>query len=128
MNLFIDTHILLWSLIRTEKLNSAVRDALEDTDNAVFFSVISIWEIGIKAALRRDDFDVDPAEILSMARATGFIEQSIDSELAIMASRLPPHHRDPFDRMLFAQAMQSKARFITADTKLAQYSDTVWLI
>jgi len=129
MRLLLDTHILLWSLADPRRLPESAREAIETGDNEILFSAASIWEIAIKAQLLRAEFGVDTATIISAARETRFTELAISAEHAAAVSALPPHHKDPFDRLLMAQAFTEPARLVTADKALAAYSnDLVWLI
>ena len=129
MRLLLDTHILLWSLADPKRLSMFARDAIEAGDNEVLFSAASIWEIAIKAQLLRAEFGVDSATIIGAARETRFTELAISAEHAAAVAALPPHHKDPFDRLLVAQAFTEPARLLTADKALAAYSnDLVWLV
>ncbi|MBF0334553.1 MAG: type II toxin-antitoxin system VapC family toxin, partial [Alphaproteobacteria bacterium] len=119
---------LLWALIDPDRLSGEVRQAIESPANEVLFSSASLWEIAIKAGLGRDDFPVEPTEILSAALESGFVELPIHSAAAVKVAKLPAHHRDPFDRLLIAQAMSEPAIFYTADTKLPAYSELVRLV
>jgi PIN domain nuclease of toxin-antitoxin system len=91
----------------------------------VLFSAASVWEIAIKAALGRADFKVAPAEIVAAALETGFAELPVSAAAALRVADLPPHHRDPFDRLLVAQALTEPARLYTADPALEPYSELV---
>jgi PIN domain nuclease of toxin-antitoxin system len=126
--LLLDTHILLWSLFHPERLSVEASDAISDADNEVFFSAASIWEIAIKAALGRADFAHDPVTIVAMAQATGFPEIPVRSTAASLVVRLPLHHRDPFDRLLVAQAMAEGLILCTADPFVEQYSQHAQLL
>ena len=129
MRLLLDTHILLWSLADPRRLPDSAREAIETGENEVLFSAASIWEIAIKAQLLRAEFGVDTATIIGAARETRFTELAIGAEHAAAVAALPPHHKDPFDRLLIAQARSEPARLVTADKALAAYSDDlVWLI
>ena len=101
MRLLLDTHILLWSLTEPQRLSALVRRALEDARNEVFVSPVSVWEIAIKRALGKlkapDILETDVME-------QGFTPLSLTFFHAEQAGKLPQHHRDPFDRMLVAQA------------------------
>jgi PIN domain nuclease of toxin-antitoxin system len=105
-----------------------MREVLEDPQQEVLFSAASIWEISIKAALGRADFKVPPSEILSIAIETGFVELPVRAVAALKVAELPAHHRDPFDRLLVAQALTEPARLYTADAALEPYSELVVLI
>ena len=128
MRFLLDTHILLWSFYKPERLSAEARSQIQDPENAILFSAASIWEIAIKSTLRRDDFQVDPIRILSEASAAGFEELPVTSRIAINVRDLPLHHGDPFDRLLIAQAMAEPAVLLTADSQLQRYSDLVRLI
>ena len=94
----------------------------------MLFSAASIWEIAIKAGLSRADFAVRPEAVARAARDTGFVELPVRAEVAARVSDLPPHHRDPFDRLLVAQAMAEPVLLYTADPLLPPYTDLVRLI
>ena len=126
--LLLDTHILLWSLFHPERLSLEASDAISDADNEVFFSAASIWEIAIKAALGRSDFTHDPLTIVAMAQATGFPEMPVRSTAASLVAGLPLHHRDPFDRLLVAQALHEPLRLVTRDRQVAAYSNHFLLV
>ena len=128
MRLLLDTHILLWCLAGDRRLDGRTRRMIENSANTVLFSAASIWEIAIKAALGRMDFGVRPAEIAVAARTTGFGELPVGADAAALVADLPHHHRDPFDRLLVAQAMSETIRLITADPALLAYSELVTLI
>ncbi len=127
MRILQDTHILLWALAEPERLGRRTRASLEDPANEIQFSAASIWEIAIKAALGRPDFSIDPDEIFKAAVTTGFVEMPVRAT-AMAVARLPAHHRDPFDRLLVAQAMTEPARLYTADLQLRPYSELVVLV
>lgn len=128
MRLLLDTHLLLWALAMPERLDAVTRAALEEPDNEVLFSAASLWEIAIKAGLGRVDFAFEPQQILQAALDTGFVELPVRSAAAVLVARLPPHHRDPFDRLLVAQAIAEPVRFYTADPLLPPYSELIILV
>lgn len=128
MRLLLDTHVLLWALADPDRLGIALRNLLEDPENEVMFSAASIWEIAIKSALGRADFAVRPEEVARGAILAGFAELPIRAEAAARVAHLPPHHRDPFDRLLVAQAMSGPLRLYTADPLLPPYSELVTLV
>ncbi len=125
MRLILDTNVLIRALIDPSKLSAETRAVLEDPANEVFFSSASVWEIAIKFALGRADFKVSPEEIVEAAAASGFVELPVGSAAALKVARLPHLHRDPFDRMLVAQAMTEPAQLYTTDKELAAYSELV---
>lgn len=128
MRLLLDTHILLWALDTPARLDGGTRALLEDPANEVLFSAASIWEIAIKARLGRADFPIRPDRIAQTARDTGFTELPVRADAAARVADLPLHHRDPFDRLLVAQAMVEPMRLYTADPLLPPYSELVTLV
>jgi PIN domain nuclease of toxin-antitoxin system len=129
MRLLLDTHVLLWALSDSKRLAKEARELIESADNEVLFSAASIWEIAIKAQLLRAEFGVDVETIIAAARETDFDELAISSRHAAGIAGLPPHHKDPFDRLLMSQAIAEPARLVTADRALVAYSsDLVMLI
>lgn len=128
MRLLLDTQLLLWALVEPGRLDRMTRDIVEDPGNTVLFSVASIWEVAIKSALGRDDFRFRPDVIARAARETGFVELPIGSSAAAGVADLPLHHRDPFDRLLVAQAMTEPAFLYTTDPALNPYTDLVRLV
>jgi PIN domain nuclease of toxin-antitoxin system len=125
MRLLLDTHVLLWALSSPERLGKKARSAIEDASNDVMFSAASIWEIAVKWSLKRLDFKVAPDEILAVAIESGFDELPIRSTAAAQVAVLPAHHRDPFDRLLVAQAVMEPIILYTADPQLVVYSELV---
>jgi PIN domain nuclease of toxin-antitoxin system len=125
LRLLLDTHVLLWALIEPKRLSAEFQTVLENPDHEVLFSAASVWEMSIKAALGRADFRVAPATIVEAAQATGFIELPVRAAAALKVAALPHHHRDPFDRLLVAQAMTEPAALYTADARLCAYSELV---
>jgi PIN domain nuclease of toxin-antitoxin system len=125
MRLLLDTHVLLWAVGDPAKLPRAAREAMLDPDNEVLFSAANIWEIAIKSQLGRADFGASPKAIARSALDSGFDELPIRSSHAALTARLPGHHRDPFDRLLVAQAMTEPARLLTVDSALRPYSELV---
>lgn len=128
MVFLLDTHVLLWTLDAPERLPADVAAQIESSGNHVYFSAASIWEIAIKTALGKLDFPCSPEEIAQAARDTGFVELQISAAHAASVAQLPLHHRDPFDRLLVAQALLMPAQLLTADSTLASYSELVRLI
>ena len=125
--ILLDTHLLIWSLDETSRLPEEVKDALLKPDNEVLFSSASIWEIAIKARLRRADFAVRPERIATEAIDVGFVELPVGWRAAAVVADLPLHHQDPFDRIIVAQAMTEPAYLYTVDRKLVPYSELVKL-
>jgi PIN domain nuclease of toxin-antitoxin system len=125
VRLLLDTHILLWTLIEPARLTKELRSLLENPEHDVLFSAASIWEMAIKSSFGRADFRVSVETIVDAARASGFDELPVHSAAAQRVATLPHHHRDPFDRLLVAQAMTEPAVLYTADARLEAYSELV---
>lgn len=121
MKLLLDTHLLLWAADGLERLPADAQTLMNDTDNVLIFSVASLWEIVIKRGLGRDDFKVDPRVLRRGLLDNGYEELSILSEHAVAVDTLPPIHKDPFDRMLVAQAIVEGITLLTADAQVAAY-------
>ncbi|SPR95939.1 type II toxin-antitoxin system VapC family toxin [Cupriavidus taiwanensis] len=122
MRLLLDTHIYLWAVADDRKLSKAARKIISDADE-VFISSASIWEASIKAGLGKLDADV--TELVSAIETSGFKELPVRAAHAALVRNLPDIHRDPFDRLLIAQAMHEPLRLLTADGHLAAYTDLV---
>ena len=121
MKLLLDTHLLLWAAGDPERIPQAVRELLLDQSNELYFSAASIWEIVIKRGLGRDDFRVDPLRLRKMLVVNGYVELAIESEHALAVEALPSLHKDPFDRMLLAQARSEGLQLVTVDRQIQQY-------
>lgn len=121
MKLLLDTHLLLWAAGKPERLSAAARALLDDPGNELLFSPASVWEVAIKNSLGREDFRVDPRLLRRGLLDNGYVELPITSEHAVATDGLPPLHRDPFDRILIAQATVEGILLLTADSAVAQY-------
>ena len=127
MRILLDTHYLIWAINQPDRLPVAVSELLQDAAADICFSAASIWEIAIKYGLTRPDFQTSPIQVSEAARQIGFEPLPVTVKDAAAVSALPLHHRDPFDRLLVAQALNQPARLLTADPLLARYSELVWL-
>jgi len=125
MTLLIDTHLLLWAAGKPEKLSRAARRLLDDPDVRLWFSAASLWEVAIKHSLGREDFRVEPVRLRRGLLDNGWRELVISSEHAVATLDLPPLHKDPFDRMLLAQARVEGLSLVTSDELLARYPGDV---
>jgi PIN domain nuclease of toxin-antitoxin system len=128
VRLLLDTHIALWAIADHPRLSGKARGLIEDPDNEIVISAVSIWEISIKHALARgglNDMPVSGAEALGYFREAGFTLLPLSPQDAAAVEDLPPIHADPFDRMLVAQALGAPLRLLTADARVARYSDTI---
>lgn len=121
MKLLLDTHILLWAAGQPKRLPIAARRLLNDKRHQLHFSAASIWEVAIKQGLGRDDFRAAPGLLRRGLLENGYAEMPVNSEHAVAVSALAPLHRDPFDRVLIAQALVEGMLLVTADAQIAQY-------
>lgn len=121
MKLLLDTHVLLWAAGQPEKLPSGARKLIENRRNSLFFSAANLWEVAIKHDLGRKDFRVDPRLLRRGLLDNGYEDLPITSEHAVAVDGLPPIHKDPFDRLLVAQAMVEGITLLTVDPQVAKY-------
>lgn len=121
MRVLLDTHLLLWTKLSPQRIPQGVRELILDPATEPEFSVASIWEIAIKQSQGRTDFDVDAAVLRSELLATGYLELAVLGKHATAVSNLPWIHKDPFDRLLVAQAAVERIELLTVDATLAQY-------
>lgn len=128
MKWLLDTHLLLWAAGRPEHLSTEARALLEAPESELLFSAANLWEITIKRALGRDDFQVDGRVLRRGLLDNGYLELPITSQHALAVELLPPIHKDPFDRLLLAQASVEGIVLLTADPILARYPGPVRLI
>jgi len=125
VKLLLDTHILLWAASQPERLSVAARRLIDAPINELLFSSACIWEVVIKRGRGRKDFEVDPRLLRRGLLDNGYAELTITSQHAIVVDTLPPLHRDPFDRILVAQAMVEGVTLITADPIVAKYPGSI---
>ena len=118
MRLLLDTHVLLWALTNPSVLRELVRDSISDPDNDVFVSAVSGWEIALKSNLGKLQI---PDNMYAMVEATGFTYLAVTFAHGVAAGGLPLHHRDPFDRLLIAQARAEGLVLVTRDAHIEQY-------
>ena len=121
MRLLLDTHLLVWAMGEPERLPAGCAAMLEDPSNSLVFSVASLWELVIKQALGRPDFNLEPSLLRQALLSGGWQELPIEASHALAVSHLPPLHRDPFDRLLLAQAQVEGLLLLTADSQLSLY-------
>lgn len=124
----LDTHVLLWALFEPERLSASAHALLESSENPVLFSAASMWELSIKIGNGRLDLVATAEQILAGALELGFEELPVRARTTLRVATLPMHHRDPFDRLLIAQAMDEPATLLTADSMLARYSELVSIV
>jgi PIN domain nuclease of toxin-antitoxin system len=125
VKLLLDTQILLWAAGVPERLPASARKLLTDARNELLFSAASLWEIAIKRTLGRDDFRVEPRLLRRGLRDNGYLELPVTSEHAVSIDSLPSLHKDPFDRLLLAQALCEGITLVTSDAQLARYGAPV---
>jgi PIN domain nuclease of toxin-antitoxin system len=125
MRLLLDTHIYLWAVAGSRLLKASARRLIESADE-VHVSAASIWEIAIKARLGK--IKADPVQLAAAIEPSGFIELPVRAVHAAAVAQLEPHHSDPFDRLLIAQALTEPLRLVTVDRALAQYSELVVVV
>ncbi len=125
MKLLLDTHLLLWAAGQPEKLSAKAHDLLSDTGNELVFSSASLWEIAIKHDLGRQDFRVEPGRLWRMLLAHQYRELPVSGAHAVAVSKLPLLHKDPFDRLLIAQAREENLMLLTVDKQVLAYGDGI---
>lgn len=128
MRLLLDTHILLWAAYSSRRLSSVAAELLSDESNDLRFSAASIWEVAIKAAQGRTDFDADAHVLRRELLENGYQELAVTGAHAAAVADLPPIHRDPFDRILVAQARTEGIVLLTADRRIGEYGSPVRLV
>lgn len=121
MKLLLDTHLLLWAAGQPERLSKAARELIEADDNELLFSPASLWEVVIKRGLGREDFKADARLLRRGLLDNGYSELPIGSEHVVAIDTLPPLHKDPFDRILLAQAVVEGITLLTTDATVARY-------
>jgi PIN domain nuclease of toxin-antitoxin system len=121
MRLLLDTHLLVWAALEPDRLSAAARKVMKDAGNQLIFSAASFWEIAIKRGLGRSDFRVDPRLLRRGLLDNDYSELPIGTDHALAMDGLPPLHKDPFDRILIAQAMVEGITLLTVDARIAQY-------
>lgn len=121
MKLLLDTHLLLWAAGEPRRLSAAARRLIGDQRHGLHFSAASLWEIAIKQSLARADFHAEPGVLRRGLLENGYVEVPVTGEHAVAVTVLPPVHRDPFDRILIAQAVVEGMQLVTADAQVARY-------
>ena len=124
MIILLDTHALVWALEASPRLSTTARDVIEDSANTVLVSVVSAWEMQIKQALGRL---ATPDNLEDVIEAAGFLKRLVTFADVRHLRALPAHHKDPFDRMLVAQAIEEGAPLVSADPQIARYPiQVIW--
>lgn len=127
MRLLLDTHILIWSVREKLRVPTAHAALLSDERNVPVFSVVSLWEIAIKHGRCHPDFHFDPMVVRPGLLAHGYEELPVTGPQVIAVANLPPIHRDPFDRLLIAQAQIEGITLLTSDQTVASYPGPIEL-
>nr|WP_274603982.1 type II toxin-antitoxin system VapC family toxin [Pseudomonas coleopterorum] len=117
----LDTHILIWVAKDSPMLSSKARSLIANLDHEVYFSAASLWEVAIKNGLSRSGIVIDTVGLRRQLLLNGYHELPITAAHGMAVEKLPPIHRDPFDRLLFAQATLESMQLLTADALLSQY-------
>ncbi len=125
MNLLLDTHIALWALVDSPRLSVRARDLILAPRSVVWISAATVWEIAIKHSLARGDMPVSGADAVGYFRAAGYRFLPVEPEHAAAVETLPPHHQDPFDRLLIAQAQVEPMHLLSHDADIARYGELV---
>ena len=125
MTLLLDTQILLWAVNQPDRLPAAARTLLANPRNDLLFSPASLWEITIKSTAGRPDFQVDARLLRRGLLENGYAEVPITTEHAVNIDSLPNLHKDPFDRILLAQAITEGVTLLTSDAQVARYGGPV---
>ena len=131
MRLLLDTHVALWAVRNAPRLSHRARELIGDLDNPVYVSVVSLWEIAIKFALRKgrpSDMPVSAAEASAFFVRAGYELLPVLPQHALAIAALPPARTDPFDRMLIAQARAEPLRLLTSDAAVAAYGGSIELV
>jgi PIN domain nuclease of toxin-antitoxin system len=128
VNLLLDTHILLWAAAEPEKLTEQATTLINDQASRLYFSSASIWEVVIKNSLNRPDFRVEPHILRRGLIDNGYHELPITALHSLSVAHLPSIHKDPFDRILVAQAECEGFMLLTSDSLVAQYPGPIQLV
>lgn len=125
MNILLDTHVALWAITDSPRLEARARELIQAPGNTLWVSVASLWEISIKHSLGRGDMPVSGKDALGYFEQSGYRILPVEAEHVLAVAELPPHHQDPFDRLLVAQALTEPLRLMTHDAQIQRYSDTI---
>lgn len=128
MNVLLDTHVALWAITDSPQLSPKAREILLGARSHLWVSAASLWEIAIKHGLGRGAMPVSGEEALGYFRQAGYGILPIEAEHAVAVEQLAPHHQDPFDRLLVAQALTEPMRLLTHDERVASYNDAIILV
>lgn len=125
MRYLVDTHLILWAAIQPDDLPAKAASIMADPDNLLSFSVVSLWEVVVKKARPRPDFEANPYDLRAGMLANSYTELTVSAAHVLAVGDLPYIHRDPFDRLLLAQARVEGLTFLTADATVARYPGAI---
>ena len=125
MRLLIDTHLLLWAA--NDTLPEEAVSFFTDENNELYFSSATIWEVVIKRSLDRPDFQINPNDLFTGLVNNGYNELPVTSYHSLLVAHLPPFHKDPFDRILIAQAMAEGLTLLSSDQMVSRYSQVIYI-
>jgi PIN domain nuclease of toxin-antitoxin system len=128
MRILLDSHLLVWTMSDSERLPAQARKLMDQDENELLFSVASIWKIAIQSELRRSDFCVDARRLRRNLLDYDYTELPVTGEHALAVCSLPPIHKDPFDRILVAQATAEGILLLTCDPVMGGYPGPVRLV
>jgi PIN domain nuclease of toxin-antitoxin system len=128
MKLLLDTHLLLWAAGEPQRLSKQARKLIDDAENELLFSAASLWEVAIKRGLGREDFRVDVRLLRRGLLDNGYGELPIISDHVVATESSPPIHKDPFDRILVAQATVEGITLLTMDSLVSQYPGPIRIV
>ena len=128
MKILLDTHIAIWAIAQSDRLGDDLRRMLASRENVVYYSLVSVWEIAIKHALRPENMPISEERFVELCDCVGFAQRSVSAEHIFAVKGLvraegAPRHNDPFDRLLIAQAKVDGMRFVTHDSLLPSYGE-----
>ncbi|MBP0955256.1 MAG: type II toxin-antitoxin system VapC family toxin [Oscillospiraceae bacterium] len=128
MRVLLDTHVIVWALTDDIRLTDEARDIITDRNNDIFYSTVSVWEIMLKCNSKKNNLMIDPSELISGCNVTGFVELNLKNEHVIAAMDLDTEnaealHKDPFDRIILAQARSEGLYLLTHDSKMSLYNE-----
>lgn len=128
MRILLDSHLLVWLVGASDRLPSAARDLIETPDNDIFFSSASIWELSIKYGSGKIGLELPPRMLHRVLIESDFKELAVTASHALEVDSLQQIHKDPFDRILIAQAMSEGMLLLTSDEAIAQYNGPIRLV
>jgi PIN domain nuclease of toxin-antitoxin system len=128
LSFLLDTHLLIWSALGDRRLPQEAQTLISKLDNKLWFSVASLWEVAVKSGLDRPDFRIDAAALRAGLIANGYDELAVEGRHVLMLRSLPNLHRDPFDRILLAQAIAEGLQLVTSDLTLSKYGGVTRLV